>query len=298
MRRRFTAEDIEIVRRDYGRLPASQIARGLGRQVWSVYNLAERLGLTRGGLNHKRSPAGEATLRQRHAEGWSDAEIAPEIGMTRRSAQAWRRALELASNAFSEHRRGKVREKTQEQLRKAGLPSIGHLRVEAFKRRAREAGWPEDLKPRQVEILNLLWDNGPMTREALGQAMGLKKKPRTTPHCRPWFAMHCNTTGHKCDTSYTGDLLRRGMIVTLGRVVKGRGQGGNVCMYSLPLNIQRGPVTIKERDDARAKAGDGDRGRGGADVGGDDARGGNEGAEAGGRGGDHREPGEGGQGGQ
>lgn len=243
----YSRADAERVRRQYGTVPTRLIASGLGVSVSSVYQLAKRLGLSSVNPHHGRNPRFVAFVRECHAKGWSDAETAAAWGCNRRCVEDLRHKLGLPHNAYSTHRRRKVAAKTAEQLRKAGLPSIGHLRVEAFKQYARERGWPEDLKPRQVQILELLWDNGPMTREEIGQRLGLRKKPRKLPSGRigHWYPMHCNTPGHGADTSYTGDLLRRGLIISLGRVVRNRpagarnGQGHNTVLYSLPLTIER-----------------------------------------------------------
>ena len=244
MSRLLSAQQIEIIRRDYRKVPAREIATAIGRNVFSVYNAAFRLGLTE--CQRIRAPGFEAFLRAKHRLGWSDMEIAECWGgVDRHAVSAMRQRLGLPSVLHSEHQRDNVRRKTAEQLKAAGLPSIGHLRVEAFKRRAREAGWPEDIKPRQVQILNLLWERGPMTREQLGQALGLTKKPRGISRGRqmkPWYPMHCNTPVHGADTSYVADLMRRGMVISLGRIAKHpelKCRGSSTVVYSLPMNISR-----------------------------------------------------------
>jgi len=239
----YTFAQRRFVTINYGKMPTAQIARVMGKSVGSVYRAAERFGLSEKNPHHGRNAKFVAFVRDCHAKGWSDAETAAAWGCERHTAERARNRLGLPHNAYSEHRRRRVAEKTQQQLRKAGLPSIGHLRVEAFKKYARDHGWPEDLKPRQVQILELLWVNGPMTRENIGQALGMKLKKR--PDGRYWYAMMCNNPQGQASTSYTGDLLRRGLIISLGRIVKNKPQGArnmqghNTCLYSLPLTIER-----------------------------------------------------------
>jgi DNA-binding CsgD family transcriptional regulator len=251
---RFTDGELQTIRKLYNRVPAVEIARALGRHIQTIYDKAKQLGLAKHIRFHSRNPAFVEFVKAKNAEGWSDAETAAAWPCERHCVQDLRHKLGLPHNAFSEHRRRQVAEKTAEQLRKAGLTSIGQLRAEAHKKFARDRGWPEDLKFRQVQILELLWKNGPMTREQLALALGLTKKPKAGTNSvavdgqvRWWYPMHCNTRGHHCDTSYTGDLLRRGLLVTLGRIVrnKGRGprggQGRNTYLYTLPLSIERKP---------------------------------------------------------
>jgi hypothetical protein len=138
--------------------------------------------------------------------------------------------------ALHELTRQKVAEKTRQQLQRAGLPSIGHLRVEAFKKYARDHGWPEDLQVREVQILNAMWDRGPMTRREIAAAIGM-----------PWKGTRKSLMGNRIGGSYLATLMRRGMVVNLGRIVKhpdagkgGRaGQGKNCCVYSLSPTVQR-----------------------------------------------------------
>ena len=245
--KRYSQADLDYIRDNYGMIATAAIAARLGRSITLIYQAAARLGLCKCCPRLVNRPGLVETLKARHAAGWSDSEISRELHTDRHHIANLRRRLGLADLHWTEHRRQRVREKTAEQLREAGVASLGQLRVEVFHKRAREQGWPEDLKPRQVEILNLLWDNGPMTREELGRRMGMRKKGRTLPSGRIgyWFPMHHNTPGHGTDTSYTGNLLKRGLIINLGRIVRNKrpgretSQGLNTCLYSLPLDIKR-----------------------------------------------------------
>jgi hypothetical protein len=246
------------------RVPTARLAKSLNRSITSICRAADRLGLQTKHPHLMNRPGFVDRVRQLHSQGWSDAEIAVELEVERHSIGDLRKKLGLLSNRFSEHLRDRVRKNTAEQLRKAGLPSIGHLRVEAFKKYARDNGWPEDLKPRQVQILNLLWVNGPMTKRELAEAMHLRPKRRCDGRGY-WFPMYCNPPrGQKHNSynrcTYLSDLIARGLAITLGRIVRNKpagartGQGHNAVLYSLPLDIR------KERHnatDAGSRTGDG-----------------------------------------
>ena len=245
-RRAWTPEELEIVRRDYGRRPAAQIAAEIGRPVHAVYCAADRLGL----MVQKpwiRTPYAERLLRQRHAEGWSDAEIAPLIGMGRRSLSDWRRTLGLPHNGLHERFRRRVAAKTMEQCRAAGVENLGALRVLILKERSARAGWPADIPWRAGQILTLLWENGPMTRRQIVEAM----RPDLAGKCTRIVmnkALMDNDVMHgkRHPNSYLATLLRRGLIVSLGRIVRMGGQGKNMQLYSIPVGVERGPL-MEER---------------------------------------------------
>lgn len=210
--------------------PATEVARELGEPVWRIYNVRDRLGLTRKlpsfGDDFKRY------LRAKHAEGWSDAEIASGWGCERHTIGDWRKRLGLADNKLSAHRIDRVRRKTAEQLRKAGLPSLAALRRAVFRERARREGWPEDLRPRAVQMLNALWEHGPMTRRQLAEVIGM-----------PWLGSRKSLVSNDPEGSYLAHLQARGLVVRLGRIVRGGGKCKNVYLYSLPMTIERRKVS-------------------------------------------------------
>jgi hypothetical protein len=244
--RMYPPAHIAIIRAEYGHTPTAALAKRLGRTRTSIYQAAVRMGLNQRHPKLDKRPGLAAALRARHGEGWSDAEIGREVGADRHHIGNLRRRLGLPPNIWTPHMRDQVRRKTAEQLAKAGVPSMAYLRVRAIAEYARTRGWPEGLKRRQVQILELLWKNGPMTREDIGKTLKLRRIARTYPSGTVgyWYPMHCNTPGHGADSSYMGDLLKRGLIINLGRVVRNKpegstGQGRNTCLYSLPLNIER-----------------------------------------------------------
>ena len=196
--RNYRPCDLGFLREHYRELPTPEIAARLGRTVTSVYQAAARLGLMRPTPRLVDRPGLVDRLKALHGRGWSYGEIGRDLKVDRHHVASLCRKLGLPDHGWTEHMRANVRRKTAEQLRKAGLPSIGYLRVAAFRTYARDRGWPEDLKKRQVQILELLWANGPMTRDELGKALGLKKKARPIYGGRIgyWYPMHCNNAGH------------------------------------------------------------------------------------------------------
>lgn len=228
VRKFWTAAERQFVIDNANKLSTVEIAKVLGRSESAVYQVRNQANLTK-----KRVPTGarfEAFLREKHILGWSDSEIAREWGCNRRTAEHWRRRLGLPHNAYSAHRRQRVREKTLEQCAKAGVPTLGHLRKKVFADRARAAGWPDDLRPRAVQIMNVLWEKGPMTRKQIAQAVGLT-----------WRTSRSSLKSNDMEGSYLAHLIRRGLVLDLGRIGKviGQGKGKSVHVYSLPLSIER-----------------------------------------------------------
>jgi len=239
-RRLWTESEIEIVRRDYRKRPTVQIAEELGRTERQVYAKASSLGL--GTPSRIKAPGFGKFFRAKHALGWTDSEIARAWnGVDRHGISALRQRLGLPCNAFSQWRRNQVAEKTREQIAKAGLKSLAHLRLKVWRESAQAEGWASDLRPRQVQIMNLIWARGPMTREEIGQALGMRKKKRSNGG-RPWYPMHANRRASATSgTTWLSDLIAKGLVISLGRIDSGHGPGGNCQVYSLPLSIRRGP---------------------------------------------------------
>ncbi len=222
----WTTSDDDVIRAGFRKVPTGEIAKAMRRSWRSVYQRARTIGLAV--PRRYRGPEFIEFIRRHHALGWSDTEIAKAQCADRHAVTHIRESLGLPSVLHSAHQRQRVREKTREQLAGIGLKSMADLRRKVFCDRARAAGWPEDLRPRSVQILNLLWDNGPMTRRQLSDAMGL-----------PWLGSRGSLKSNDAEGSYLAHLMRRGLVVTLGRIVKGKGKGHSVQIYSLPLWIER-----------------------------------------------------------
>ena len=248
----WSSDRIRFLLSKYGTMTASAIAKQLGCSTKSIYQAADRFGLSAKRPRLEKRPGLTRRVRQLHSRGFSDIEIAEDIGVDPHGIGRLRAHLGLASNAHSLRQRDKTRRTTARQCRKAGVRSLGELRAKALKQYAIDRGWPADLKKRQVQILELIWQRGPMTREEIGRALGMRLRRR--PNGRYWYPMMCNTANGRGATSYTGDLINRGLLITLGRIVQNRppgaknGQGHNTVLYSLPLDISKAAPKTETRN--------------------------------------------------
>jgi len=223
----WTIEDLELLRRWYGKEPAAEVAARLGRSRRSVYIRAAIEGITRK-IEKGRVAKTRALIARKHPLGWSDADIAAAAGCSREWISELRRSMGLPSNAHSARQRAKTSRAMQRLVRRLGLQSGADLRTEAFRQYAIESGWPEDLAPRAVAILNVLWQRGPMTRRELSDAIGM-----------PWKGSRKSLTSNDPEGSYLATLQARGLVVRLGRCVRsGRGKGEHVNLYSIPLGVE------------------------------------------------------------
>lgn len=235
MERRFwTNRECAFATEHKGKLTAAQIAKRLHRSSKSV----EMFFFVRG-LTAKRVNRGERFVRfilVRHAKGWSDAEIAAEWNARRpkqrcsreRLSEVRRDKLGLSHNAYSEHRRKKVAARTREQLREAGLVSIGHLRREAFARWCKDQGWPQLTRPRAAQIMNVLYERGPRTRKQIAAAIGM-----------PWKGSRKSLVSNDPGGSYLAYLARIGLVVRLPKLNKGRGKGTSTNLYAVSPHVRR-----------------------------------------------------------
>jgi hypothetical protein len=231
-RRPWTDTDRLVVREHFRKVPASQIARQLGRTPSGVFQCARNMGLSI--PQRFKAPDMVAFIRARNAEGWSDAEIAAARGVDRHAVGHVRKSLGLPCNGKTSDRyRARVRAKTAEQLKAAGVPTLAALRCKVYRERSRAAGWPEDLRPRAVQMLSVLWERGPQTRRQLAEAIGM-----------PWLGSRKSLVSNDPGGSYLAYLIARGLVISLGRVgtVHGKGKGRSVQVYSLPLFLERGRV--------------------------------------------------------
>ena len=226
-RRPWSGPEVEVLRRDYQHLGGPAVADALGRSVSSVYQQVNKLGLA----HQARTTADDgflASLRTLHAEGLTDPEIADRLRCERHTVSRHRRSLGLASNRSASRYRARVAEKTRAQCRAAGVASLAEVRVLAFREYATSSGWPEDLRPREVQILEALDASGPMTRPEIAKAIGL-----------PWIGSRKSLASNTPGGSYLAGLMRRGLVACLGRVVRGEGRGGSVNLYSLSITAER-----------------------------------------------------------
>lgn len=225
-----------------------EIAKEIGCGHRAVSLRRNELGLTPQKSNQSDSlTPHDELIRQRLSEGWSDSEIAAELGVNRRAVGFRRLVLGIAASGNNERRRSKVREKTQQQCQRAGVKSLAEVRTQAFSRFATDLGWPSDLRPRCVQILELLYIREIETFEGIARAIGMNMSRRR----QAW--LYCNEKGG----SYVAVLQRRGLVARSGRVLlpgtlpgkTGTRSGCGVCLYGLTPQAR----TIKEQWNERTR---------------------------------------------
>lgn len=240
-RRHWTSEEKQFVRDNFRKMPAEKIAAAIDRTTSGVFQCARMIGLSI--PQRFKAPDFVAFLKEKNALGWSDARIAFARRVDRPAVAHLRRKLGLPVQTFSAFQRNCTREKTLEQIKAAGVKSLADVRCLAFRDFARRRGWPEDLRPRAVQILNTLWARGPMTRRELADAIGM-----------PWKGSRKSLVSNDPGGTYLTHLMRRGLVVCLPRAhrVTGKGKGHSCHIYSLPLTIERSTFE-RSNDDRRIK---------------------------------------------
>lgn len=240
-RRGWSWQEDETLRRCWGQMARVDIAHQLSRSVEVCDARARKLGLTR--RYFKRTPEADARIRELHAQGLTDPEIADKLGAERHTIGDARKALGLPSNGDPRNprMRQKISNGVKRQCERLGVPNMAHLRLKRWAERARELGWPDDLRPRHLQILHALYHVGPMTRRELADAIGM-----------PWKGSRQSLSSNDPEGSYLAHLQARGLVISLGRIRKGNGRGRSTCVYSLPLHVQPQPQpsTPEARDAA------------------------------------------------
>jgi DnaJ-domain-containing protein 1 len=228
----------------HGKQTTVQIAALLGRSLSSTYQLFFRHGLTEPKSSQAEREALIKFIAKHHAQQWSDSEIAaawsakhPDRAVGRQWIRDVRcQKLGLPKNGVTTDRfRRRVAAKTQEQLEKAGLPSMGHLRREAFKAFCVRQGWPQVDRPRLAQILNLLYEQGPHTREQISAKIGVKWQG-TENHPASRMGLKIGT-----GASAMSVLMKLGLVVRLRRTFcTGKGKGQCCFMYAIAPGVVRG----------------------------------------------------------
>jgi hypothetical protein len=93
--------------------------------------------------------------------------------------------------------------------------------------------------------LNLLYEDGPHTREQIAKAIGLRWAG--TPNGRHPASRH-SLSGNGPGGSYMATLQRMGLVIRLGRKIRtGRGKGQSVNAYAIAPGVVRGPITERKQ---------------------------------------------------
>jgi len=234
---------------DPTRVTMGQLATLFDVPLKAVYARAAKLGLSQPQKRTLERSDVHAFVRDRNAAGWLDSEIAeawtaahPDASLDRRSVCDVRRRFGLAPNCNNERHRERVRQRTVQQLAAAGLSSLADVRAAAYRQFATQRGWPAYLRVRHVQILDLLYERGPHTREEIAVAIGW----RVERGQRTWLA---SIYGRG---SYLADLLAAGFVVrSPRREVRAEARGKSVFRYYLAAQIvRRDPTTWPDEEQA------------------------------------------------
>jgi transposase len=211
----YTPAEKALIRKLYPTHTAAEIAKqihGSGRAALSIFRMAHKLGLRK--WPHW-EPEVIEQVRQSHSEGLNDVEIAARMGMARDQVHAIRYArLKLPPSKESIKEAGRRAVLKQQQT--LGISNTGELRRYAYRKFARERGWPDDLRPRAVQILELLAIAGPLTRLQIAERIGwnCKRGPRHL------------LASNDAEGSYLAHLLKRCLVVYQGRYHPKHGHRG------------------------------------------------------------------------
>jgi hypothetical protein len=225
----WTEQDDCDLRTLWGWLPPRLVAESLGRTTSSIGQHARKIGLPP--LHAKFAPATKEAIRRLHGDGLLDSEIARRLDLDRRSVSACRaKRLKLPVNAEAVLR--VQRENVEKQRRSLGIRHGGDLRTLGFRRFAIERGWPENLQPRAVQILEALAVAGrPMNRWELATIIGQDVERIRETRLGQRKLLKSNGRGG----NYVAELMRAGLVICLGRVQStgARRRGNTRCLYML-----------------------------------------------------------------
>ena len=229
MKRRFwTASEDAKLRELFKTKPAREIAIELNRTIRSVYQHCDRLSLSiRRDKNLVQFRKSE--IKRLIEEGLSDELTAKQLGMTRKGVSRHRIRMGMPANDRNERYRQSVREKTKEQLAKAGLNSLAEGRAREFEKFSENAGWP-GVSVRGAQIANLLYSRGPMSRRQITEALGM-----------PWKGSRKSLNNPMVPGgSYMAELQRAGIVVRLKRAVQvlGKGRGYTHDLYMIAIGVE------------------------------------------------------------
>lgn len=178
IQRPYTEAELQIVRDRYATEGAKPIARDLGRGQSAIVALAGRLGLV---CLRPWTADEDQAIRQMKQEGRSQKEIAVALGRTVSAAAKRIQFLGLAKPLFDPiaHRAKLTR------LHQPGSNPGPETRWARARIRMGEHGWPPDLNPKEIAILNAL-QRGPQTRKAIslsiGERVDLDERKRLRTH--------------------------------------------------------------------------------------------------------------------
>lgn len=199
--RTYTPAEIEAVRTRYAAdgakaLAAELLGSATPENVWRMYRLAERLGVT---VPTRHPEWVYDRVRELHARGFNDRQIAGELKdyfpgrNDRERVTAIRRRMGLPAIGQTPEQLREIGRRTRAAQIAAGV----NPRDQAFAKFAAKYGLPADLPPRGVEII-LALAGGPKTRADLETATGANPSSL-------WNAV---------GTTYLSGLADRGLVAS------------------------------------------------------------------------------------
>lgn len=241
--RDWSSGDLEFLRANYFTMTGPALAAALGKPLSACYQRARKLGLRKATIWHFFTPEEDAKVKELAGEGYCNKCIGRILGHARCGVRHARRRLGLPDlpqtgmQATCKTCIEKVRATTREQCRKAGVANLAQVRGLVYRKYVEDSGWPADLRPRQVQILNALAMLGPLTRIQMAKSVGYQTtNPKKIFHSK-----------YLAGGSYLANLMQRGMVICLGRIVRTGRKGGNLFLYTLAPDIQRFRVPHNER---------------------------------------------------
>lgn len=226
-RRPWSDADLRYVAKHYRNKPVEEIAAKLNRSRGAVYQQAAKLGVITP-IDRELQAKRERGIRRWHANGWSSREIGEKIGMHPRSVRDKMHALGLTPNGRNERYRKRVAATTRKQCKEAGVANLGELRSKEFKRLAKRLGWPDHLSLRAVQILETLYQQGPMTRRQIAKAIDV-----------PWRGSRKSLGNPRVPGgSYLAELQRAGLVIRLESAITHKGSGNHQDLYLVALGVE------------------------------------------------------------
>lgn len=219
--------ETKYVQRHYGKKTVKDIAEHLGRSVGSVYQHATKCGAA-STYDKTEIAWRDKKIKQLHGKGWSASEMESIVGIGHRTINARITRMGLKPHGRNERYRKRVAKKTREQCNAAGVANLGELRSKEMKRVAQRLGWPDTLALRSVQILETLYQRGPMTRKQIAEAIGIK-----------WVGSRKTfSTKRVPGQSYLAELQRAGLVVRLESAITHKGKGNHQDLYMVALEVE------------------------------------------------------------
>lgn len=234
IRRKWTSEEDDALRQMWGKCLCQAIADRLNRSLRSVYMRANDLDLS--ARRDKRLIAERRRrIRVWLAHGYSDSEIAAKLGVNREVVRDHRTRMRLPANGRNERYRRRVAEKTRQQCQASGVSSLAEIKAIEVRKLAEKYGWPSSLSMRSIQIVQLLYTHGPMTRRQINDAIGMKWRSSRKALSNSWVP----------GGSYLAELQRAGLVARLPRAVSGKGRGSSKDLYFVAIEVQPCPKETK-----------------------------------------------------